>query len=55
MAAIIQIRLDTEGRSYYRGKLAEAKTRKEARRCLKRRLADLGLSPARRQRPTGQA
>jgi transposase len=41
MAAIAQIRLDTEGRSYYQRKLAEAKTRKEARRCLKRRLSDM--------------
>jgi hypothetical protein len=41
MAAIAQIRLDTEGRTYYRRKLSEAKTRKEARRCLKRRLSDM--------------
>jgi transposase len=41
MAAIAQIRLDTEGRTYYRRKLDEAKTRKEARRCLKRRLSDM--------------
>ena len=41
MAAIAQIRLDTEGRTYYRRKLGEAKTRKEARRCLKRRLSDM--------------
>ena len=41
IAAISQIRLDTEGRTYYRRKLGEAKTRKEARRCLKRRLADM--------------
>jgi hypothetical protein len=41
MAAIAQIRLDTEGRTYYRRKLAEAKTRSEARRCLKRRLSDM--------------
>ena len=41
MAAIAQIRLDTEGRRYYRRKLEEAKTRKEARRCLKRRLSDM--------------
>ena len=40
MAAIAQIRLDTEGRTYRR-KLGEAKTRKEARRCLKRRLSDM--------------
>src|SRR3954454_4830116 len=41
MAAIAHIRLDTEGRTYYLRKLAEAKTRKEARRCLKRRLSDM--------------
>jgi transposase len=41
MAAIAQIRLDTEGRRYYRRKLDEAKTRMEARRCLKRRLSDM--------------
>ncbi len=41
MAAIAQIRLDTDGRTYYRKKLAEAKTRSEARRCLKRRLSDM--------------
>lgn len=41
MAAIAQIRLDTAGRRYYRRKLEEAKTRKEARRCLKRRLSDM--------------
>ena len=41
MAAIAQIRLDTDGRTYYRRKLSEAKTRKEARRCLKRRLSDM--------------
>ena len=41
MAAIAQIRLDTEGRTYYRRKLGEAKTCKEARRCLKRRLSDM--------------
>ena len=41
MAAIAQIRLDTEGRTYYRRKLGEAKTCKEARRCLKRRRSDM--------------
>ena len=41
MAAIAQIRLDTEGRTYYRRKLGEAKPCKEARRCLKRRLSDM--------------
>ncbi len=41
MAAIAQIRLDSEGRTYYLRKIDEAKTRKEARRCLKRRLSDM--------------
>ena len=34
IAAATQIRLDTEGRAYYRRKLAGAKTRAEAMRCL---------------------
>ena len=41
VAAISQIRQDSEGRRYCRRKLAEAKTGKEALRCLKRRLSDL--------------
>jgi len=41
VAAISQIRQDSEGRRYYRRKLAQAKTPKEALRCLKRRLSDL--------------
>src|SRR3712207_3395213 len=44
MAAIAQIRLDTEGRTYYRRKFGEARTRSEARRCLKRRLSDMVYS-----------
>ncbi len=40
IAAISQIRLDTEGRAYYRRKLAAGKTRMEAMRCLKRRISD---------------
>jgi transposase len=40
IAAIVQIRHDTEGRDYYRRKLAESKTPMEALRCLKRRLSD---------------
>jgi transposase len=40
IAAIVQIRHDTEGRAYYRRKLAESKTSMEALRCLKRRLSD---------------
>src|SRR3954449_3799437 len=41
MAAIAQIRLNTDGRTYYRRKLDEAKTKKEARRCLRARLSRL--------------
>ena len=40
IAAITQIRLDTDGRAYYRGKLAAGKTHMEALRCLKRRISD---------------
>ena len=40
IAAATQVRLDTPGRVYYRRKLAEAKTRMEAMRCLKRRISD---------------
>ena len=40
IAAATQIRLDTPGRAYYRRKLAAAKTRAEAMRCLKRRISD---------------
>jgi transposase len=40
IAAATQVRLDTEGRRYYRRKLAGGKTRMEAMRCLKRRISD---------------
>lgn len=40
MIAIVQIRHDTEGRAYYRRKLGEGKSDKEALRCLKRRISD---------------
>jgi transposase len=40
IAAIVQLRHDTEGRAYYRRKLAAGKTPLEALRCLKRRLSD---------------
>jgi transposase len=40
IAAATQIRLNTEGRAYYRRKLAAGKTRAEAMRCLKRRISD---------------
>lgn len=39
--AITQIRADTEGRAYYQRKREAGKTKKEALRCLKRRLSDL--------------
>lgn len=41
IAAIVQLRHDTEGRAYYRRKLAAGKTPLEALRCLKRRLSDV--------------
>ncbi|MGH8971478.1 MAG: IS110 family transposase [Actinomycetes bacterium] len=41
MAGIVQLRHDTEGRAYYRRKLAESKTPMEAMRCLRRRLSDV--------------
>ena len=40
IAATSQLRHDTEGRAYYRRKLAAGKTKAEAMRCLKRRIAD---------------
>jgi transposase len=40
IAAISQIRLDTEGRTYYRRKRAEGKKPLEAIRCLKLRISD---------------
>ena len=39
--AVAQLRHDTEGRAYYRRKLAAGKTSMEAMRCLKRRLSDI--------------
>ncbi|WP_246595036.1 IS110 family transposase [Actinoplanes auranticolor] len=39
--AVVQLRRDTEGRRYYRRKLAEGKTTMEAMRALKRRLSDV--------------
>jgi transposase len=40
IAALTQIRLDTEGRAYYQIKRAAGKKHKEALRCLKRRISD---------------
>src|SRR5204862_6108830 len=39
--AVVQLRHDTEGRAYFRRKLAAGKTAMEAIRCLKRRLSDV--------------
>jgi len=41
IAAVVQLRHDTPGRTYYRRKLAEGKTTMEALRCLRRRLSDV--------------
>ncbi len=40
MVAVCQARSDVRGRAYYRKKMAEGKSRKEALRCLKRRICD---------------
>jgi len=59
--AIVQLRNDTDGRAYYRRKLAAGKTAMKAIRCLKRRLSDVVykqmINDARRQAtgPEGQS
>jgi transposase len=40
MVAVCQARSDVRGGVYYRKKMAEGKSRKEALRCLKRRISD---------------
>jgi len=40
MVAVCQARSDSRGGAYYRKKIAEGKSRKEALRCLKRRVSD---------------
>ena len=40
MVAVCQARSDIRGAAYYRKKMAEGKSRKEALRCLKRRISD---------------
>jgi transposase len=62
--ALTQIRGDTEGRAYYERKRAAGKTKREALRCLKRRLSDIvfttmrhdaagaDVQPDRHSRPT---
>ena len=58
--AIVQLRNDTEGRAYYRRKLAAGKTPMEAIRALKRRLSDIVYrqlvnDQKRRRRPVEEA
>ena len=40
VVAVCQARSDVRGGDYYRKKMAEGKSRKEALRCLKRRISD---------------
>jgi transposase len=40
IAAIAQVRHDTPGRAYYRRKLAEGKSARDALHCVKRRITD---------------
>jgi transposase len=44
MVAVCQARSDARGGAYYRKKIAEGKSRKEALRCLKRRVCDAGVT-----------
>jgi transposase len=64
IAAVVQIRHDTEGRAYYRRKLAEGKGSLGALRCLRRRIsdavyrqlvADATTAPAPADAPDGRA
>jgi transposase len=56
--AVVQLRHDTEGRAYFRRKLAAGKTPMEAMRCLKRRLSNVVyqrmLTDAKEADPGGQ-
>jgi transposase len=54
IAAIAQIRYDTPGRAYYRRKLDDNKTRREALRCLKRRISDAVYRQLQLDRETDQ-
>ncbi len=40
IAAVVQVRYDTPGRAYYRRKLEQGKSKREALRCVKRRISD---------------
>ena len=52
--AVVALRNDTEGRAYYRRRLAVGKTTMEAMRCLKRRLSDLVYRQMIARRPQGR-
>ena len=54
VAAITQIRFDTPGRVYYQRKLTEGKSRREALRCLKRRISDAVYRQLQLDRETDQ-
>jgi transposase len=41
MIAVCQARSDPRGKAYYRKKLDEGNSRREAMRCLKRRISDV--------------
>jgi hypothetical protein len=57
--AVVQLRHDTDGRAYFRRKLAAGKTPMEAMRCLKRRLSDVVyrqmVADAKKASPGGQS
>jgi hypothetical protein len=56
MAAITHIRhKHSDGRAYCQRKLAERKTRKEALRCLKRRISDAIYTPGCAPMPSRRA
>jgi transposase len=52
--AIVQLRHDTEGRRYFDRKVAAGKTKREAMRCLKRRLSDLVYTQMRNDAKTAK-
>jgi transposase len=51
--ALTQISRDPEGRAYYQRKLAEGRSKRDALRCLKRRISDRVYQTLRRQPPAG--
>ena len=55
IAAVVQVRYDTPGRAYYRRKLTQGKTKREALRCVKRRISDAIWRQLQLDRETDQA